>query len=145
MAVFGTLVSTALVGFGPWAILPYAGIALPLSYCLIFGALILPTDPITVMGILKSVGAPIILLGRVFRLPRGALQVLTWGGLRGGISVALALSLPSGQQRDVVLALLTYAVVVFSIPGPGSQHRQSGSHRRGYRLKSDSRQQTKGW
>ncbi|BAN34545.1 Na+/H+ antiporter [Sulfuricella denitrificans skB26] len=293
LAIFGTLTSTLLVGFGLWVILPYTGIALPLTYCLIFGALISPTDPIAVMGILKSVGAPksleivisgeslfndgvgvvlfslllamlasgeaptaahgamllleeggggiafglvlgyvtyrmlksidsyqeevlitlaavlggyaladrlhvsgplamvvagliignhgraqamshktrehldmfwelldsilnavlfvligleviliefstslalaalaviaitltarllsvgtpIILLGRVFRLPRGALQVLTWGGLRGGISVALALSLPSGPQRDVVLAL-TYAVVVFSI------------------------------
>ncbi|MEO8408175.1 MAG: sodium:proton antiporter [Oxalobacteraceae bacterium] len=295
LAVFGTLASTVLVGFGLWAILPYTGIALPLSYCLIFGALISPTDPIAVMGILKSagapksleivitgeslfndgigvvlfslmlamvvsgeastvsvsrgamllleeggggivfglilgyvtyhmlksidsyqeevlislaavlggyalasrlhvsgplamvvagliignhgralamsdktrkhldmfwelldsmlnavlfvliglevilidfstslalaaaaviaitlmarllsVGAPIGLLGRVFKLPQGALQVLTWGGLRGGISVALALSLPSGPQRDLVLAL-TYAVVVFSI------------------------------
>lgn len=293
LAVFGTLISTALVGFGLWVILPYTGIVLPLSYCLIFGALISPTDPIAVMGILKSVGAPksleiviageslfndgvgvvlfalmlamvtsgeaptaahgamllleeggggiafglvlgyltyhmlksidsyqeevlitlaavlggyalasrlhvsgplamvvagliignhgraramsdktrehldmfwelldsmlnavlfvligleviliefstslalaaaaviaitlaarllsvgvpISLLGRVFNLPQGALQVLTWGGLRGGISVALALSLPSGPQRDLVLAL-TYAVVVFSI------------------------------
>lgn len=293
LAVFGTLTSTLLVGFVLWTILPYLGIALPLSYCLIFGALISPTDPIAVMGILKSagapksleivisgeslfndgigvvlftlilamiasgepptvahgalllleeggggivfglvlgylayrmlksidsyqeevlitlatvlggyalashlhvsgplamvvagliignhgralamsdktrehldmfwelldsmlnavlfvliglevvlvefstslvlatavvivitllarllsVGAPIVLLQRVFNLPQGALQVLTWGGLRGGISVALALSLPSGPQRDVVLAL-TYGVVVFSI------------------------------
>ncbi len=58
LAVFGTLASTLLVGFGLWAILPYLGIALPLSYCLIFGALISPTDPIAVMGILKSAGAP---------------------------------------------------------------------------------------
>ena len=41
-------------------------------------------------------------------------KVLTWGGLRGGISVALVLSLPAGPQRDLLLAL-TYAVVVFSI------------------------------
>jgi CPA1 family monovalent cation:H+ antiporter len=40
--------------------------------------------------------------------------VLTWGGLRGGISVALALSLPAGPARDTVVAL-TYGVVVFSI------------------------------
>ena len=39
---------------------------------------------------------------------------MTWGGLRGGISVALALSLPPGAERNVILAI-TYAVVVFSI------------------------------
>lgn len=40
--------------------------------------------------------------------------ILTWGGLRGGISVALALSLPVGPARDAVVTI-TYAVVVFSI------------------------------
>ena len=41
-------------------------------------------------------------------------MILTWGGLRGGISVALALSLPPGSSRDA-LVTITYAVVVFSI------------------------------
>ena len=58
LAVLGTLASTVLIGFGLWHLLPFAGIALPLSWCLIFGALISPTDPIAVMGILKSAGAP---------------------------------------------------------------------------------------
>ena len=39
---------------------------------------------------------------------------MTWGGLRGGIPVALALSLPAGKEREVLLAI-TYVVVVFSI------------------------------
>ena len=65
-----------------------------------------------------SVGGPVALLGRRFRLPPGSWQVLTWGGLRGGISVALALSLPLGPARDLVLSL-TYAVVVASILGQG--------------------------
>jgi CPA1 family monovalent cation:H+ antiporter len=43
-----------------------------------------------------------------------ATTILTWGGLRGGISVALALSLPAGPTRDAVVTI-TYAVVVFSI------------------------------
>ncbi len=66
-----------------------------------------------------TVGLPVSLLHGASRLPKGAGWVLTWGGLRGGISVALALSLPAGPQRDIVLAL-TYCVVVFSILGQGT-------------------------
>ena len=53
-------------------------------------------------------------LQRQLDLPTGAWKVLTWGGLRGGISVALVLQLPTGAERDILLAL-TYAVVIFSI------------------------------
>lgn len=41
-------------------------------------------------------------------------MIMTWGGLRGAIAVALALSLPPGSERDTVLAI-TYVLVVFSI------------------------------
>jgi monovalent cation:H+ antiporter, CPA1 family len=61
-----------------------------------------------------TVGLPVGLWYRQWRLPDGAGRVLTWGGLRGGISVALALSLPAGPERETLLAL-TYCVVVFSI------------------------------
>ena len=44
----------------------------------------------------------------------GAWQVLVWGGLRGGISIALALSLPAGPVRDLLLAA-TFAAVLFSV------------------------------
>jgi len=65
-----------------------------------------------------TVGLPVGVLTGLFKLPPGSGWVLTWGGLRGGISVALALSLPAGPERAVVLAL-TYCIVVFSILGQG--------------------------
>jgi CPA1 family monovalent cation:H+ antiporter len=46
--------------------------------------------------------------------PPRVIGILTWGGLRGGISVALALSLPSGPRRDAIITV-TYVVVLFSI------------------------------
>ena len=73
---------------------------------------------ITLAARALTVGLPVRLLGKHFKLPDGSALVLTWGGLRGGISVALALSLPVGPERDIVLAL-TYCIVVFSIHGQG--------------------------
>jgi len=69
---------------------------------------------VTLLARLLTVGLPVRLLRGAFKLPQGSWKVLTWGGLRGGISVALALSLPAGPERDTVVAL-TYCVVVFSI------------------------------
>ncbi len=73
---------------------------------------------ITLFARWLTVGLPVSLAERGMRLPIGAWKVLTWGGLRGGISVALALSLPIGPSRDVILAL-TYGVVIFSMLGQG--------------------------
>jgi len=69
---------------------------------------------VTLLARLFTVGLPVALSEELFGLPRGSWKVLTWGGLRGGISVALALSIPAGPARDTVVAL-TYGVVVFSI------------------------------
>ena len=52
LALVGTTVSTGLVGLALWSVLPVTGIELDLMHCLLFGALISPTDPIAVMGIL---------------------------------------------------------------------------------------------
>ena len=73
---------------------------------------------VTLLGRALTVGLPVHLLRPAFRLPQGSGWVLTWGGLRGGISVALALSLPLGPERNIVLAL-TYCIVVLSILGQG--------------------------
>ncbi len=63
-----------------------------------------------------SVGALCILLwpDRDEPFGRHSVKLLTWGGLRGGIPVALALSLPTGHQRELLLTV-TYVVVVFSV------------------------------
>ena len=58
MATVGVLMSTFMVGFAVWGISSVLGIDIPLSYCLVFGALIAPTDPVAVLGILKTVEVP---------------------------------------------------------------------------------------
>ena len=63
-----------------------------------------------------AVGIPITLI-RTFlnrQFSQHVVKILAWGGLRGGISVALALSLPPGMERDVFL-VITYVIVIFSI------------------------------
>lgn len=57
-ATFGVLVSTFLIGGAAYLLLPLLGVSVGLLPCLLFGALISPTDPIAVLGILKKVGAP---------------------------------------------------------------------------------------
>jgi len=61
-----------------------------------------------------SVMIPVWGFRQVREFEKHTIKILTWGGLRGGISVALALSLPPGEMRDSLLAI-TYCVVVFSI------------------------------
>lgn len=58
LASFSVIVSTFLVGGIAWVLFALLGLKIPLIYCLLFGALISPTDPIAVLGILKSAGAP---------------------------------------------------------------------------------------
>jgi CPA1 family monovalent cation:H+ antiporter len=61
-----------------------------------------------------SVAVPVAAMGARGSLRRGLIPILTWSGLRGGISVALVLALPPFPGKDILLAS-TYAVVVFSV------------------------------
>jgi len=58
LSTAGVVLSMFLVGYGAWWLFGALGIAVPLKYCLLFGALISPTDPIAVLGVLKTVGVP---------------------------------------------------------------------------------------
>ena len=61
-----------------------------------------------------SVVIPVLVLKLGLKFEKNAVLILTWGGLRGGISVALALSLPEAMHRNEFV-LITYIIVVFSI------------------------------
>ncbi len=75
------------------------------------GVIMIPT---VLVARFLSVALPIAAMKRRTAFVRGTIRVLTWGGLRGGISVALALSTPSGAAKPIILTM-TYFVVAFSI------------------------------
>lgn len=58
LATVSVIISTCLVGYAMHALTSLLGIDLPLSYCFVFGALISPTDPIAVLGVLRTANAP---------------------------------------------------------------------------------------
>ncbi len=73
---------------------------------------------ITLLARFVSVWLPINIMRLRRTFAQGAVPILTWGGLRGGISIALALSLPLSPERDLIL-FVTYVIVVWSILGQG--------------------------
>lgn len=78
---------------------------------LLFG---LVAIPLTLFARWLSVALPLLLLRRRIDLGELAIPTLVWGGLRGGISIALALSLPNGPYRMPIVAA-TFVIVLFSV------------------------------
>ncbi|MDH4079320.1 MAG: sodium:proton antiporter [Nitrospira sp.] len=70
--------------------------------------------PLVLFARFVSVSLPVQAFRLFQEFTERATMILTWGGLRGGISVAMALSLPPSSYRDVLITM-TYIVVVFSI------------------------------
>ncbi|WP_371395767.1 cation:proton antiporter [Fretibacter rubidus] len=79
-----------------------------------FGMIMVLCIPLVLIARFAAVSVPMKILSTFTNPTKGAIPVLTWAGLRGGISVALALSLPDNEYKPLILAA-TYGVVVFSI------------------------------
>jgi CPA1 family monovalent cation:H+ antiporter len=90
-------------------VLRYASSILPLALAAI---------PVALAARFASTIIPVTLLRRRYDFVRGTVIVLVWGGLRGRISIALALSLPETPFKAALLAT-TYAVVIFTIAVQG--------------------------
>ncbi|MGA7488840.1 MAG: sodium:proton antiporter [Xanthobacteraceae bacterium] len=76
--------------------------------------LALAAIPIVLIARLCAVSLPVLALSVKTEFEKGTIPILTWGGIRGGISVALALSIPYTSEKPALLAA-TYAVAVFTI------------------------------
>jgi CPA1 family monovalent cation:H+ antiporter len=69
---------------------------------------------VVLLGRWISVSIPIILIRLRMKIEKGTIGLLTWGGLRGGLSIAMALSLPSSPEKSIIVPI-AYIVVLFSI------------------------------
>jgi CPA1 family monovalent cation:H+ antiporter len=70
--------------------------------------------PIVLLARYISVGVPIAVLRRFQRFEPHTVKLMTWAGLRGALSIALALSLPEGRAKALIVTA-TYMVAIFSI------------------------------
>ena len=98
-AVLFLLIGLEVIAISPHPALAVAGLA---------------AIPLVLAARVISVGAPLAAMRPWLSMGRLAVPTLVWGGLRGGISIALALSLPEGPARTSILTV-TYMIVLFSV------------------------------
>jgi len=114
LATVSVVVSTALVGSMSWLVLHWLGLPVPLLHCLMFGALISPTDPIAVLSMLKSLGAPRTL----------ETQIAGESLFNDGVGVVVFLALLESVAADVapagVLALFVREALGGAVFGLGA-------------------------
>jgi CPA1 family monovalent cation:H+ antiporter len=78
--------------------------------------------PLVLVARAISVGLPLPFWNKLLPF-RSAFPVMVWGGLRGGLSIAMALSLPNGEMKDL-LVTVAYVVVLFSVLVQGATIRR---------------------
>lgn len=82
--------------------------------------------PVVLLARFISVGSPYLIFKRFRRYDTHSVRILTWGGLRGGLALAMAAAIPTGQiivsgyDLHNLLIIVTYVVVIFSIIIQGS-------------------------
>ncbi|MQA89228.1 MAG: sodium:proton antiporter [Gemmatimonas sp.] len=106
LATVGVMTSTTLVGVLTWLLFGWLGFAVPLIFCLLFGAIVSPTDPIAVGAILKRAGVP----GALFTKITG--ESLFNDGV-GVVLFLLLLGLATGGATSAAGALELFAIEVF--------------------------------
>ena len=124
LASGGVLLSTLIVGTLTWWLLAGLGLQLSFAYCLLFGALISPTDPIAVLGILKTAGVPksletkiageslfndgvaVVVFIILFRIATGGAEVSP-----GGVAGLFLLEALGGLLFGVVIGFAAYAML----------------------------------
>lgn len=100
LASVGVLISTIVVGYATYWLFLAVGHEIPLAYCLVFGALISPTDPIAVLTILKTMGAPVHLENKM------AGESLFNDGV-GVVVFTILLELATGEHAASAVSVLT--------------------------------------
>ncbi len=83
--------------------------------------------PLVLLGRFIAMGLPVTVLRHFRAQAPGSVQIMTWGGVRGGISIALVLSLPPGEAREA-LVLVSAVVLLFAVVVQGLTFRSLVRH-----------------